>query len=203
MGVRQLRAILPLLASAALGSDGSGPPSAAAEVVLAEDFGGPLSESWQVIEGTWEVREGELVHADASGAPHARILASTPIREGIIEVDATPMEQNRYRFASVGLVGKYVDDQHEWWFRFGSYGAISIDGRIPGIDKIQIGSVRPECGRTYRLKIVMQGGLVGVSVDGTMIAIFHDPFADLDGRPGVFTETHARFDNFRVTRHPR
>ncbi|MEA3400579.1 MAG: hypothetical protein U9R79_04970 [Armatimonadota bacterium] len=172
-----------------------------AEVVFSDDFDEPLGERWQVVQGTWEVTEGELVHPDASGAPHARVLAGMAIREGVIEVDATPMEQNRYRFASVGLVGKYVDEEHQWWFRFGSYGAINIDGRMPGVDKIQIGSVRPECGRTYRLKIVMRGGLVGVSVDGTTMAIFRDPFADLEGRPGVFTETHARFDNFTVTRN--
>ena len=194
--MRQVHVLAVLLASVRLAA-------AAEQVVMAEDFSGPLPAGWRALEGTWEVRDGQLVHPDASGAPHARLVAAAPIREGIIEVEATPIEENAYRFASVGLVGKYVDDQHEWWFRFGSYGAINIDGRIPGIDKIPIGSVRPECGRTYRLKIVMQGGLVGVSVDGTMIGIFRDPFADLEGRPGVFTETHARFDNFRVTSYSR
>jgi hypothetical protein len=188
---------------------GSTLAAADAEATFEDDFSGglagtpaPTGERWEVLQGDWEAKEGRLVHADASGYAHCRVVANFPIREGIVEVEAIPKEQNSQGFASVGLVGKYVDDQREWWFRYGSYRQINIDGHIPGIDKISLGSVLPEPGRTYRLKLVMRGGLVGVCVDGTTIAIFRDPFGDLAGRPGVFTETHAEFRHFKVTRFP-
>ena len=175
-------------------------PASAAETTFADDFSSPVGDRWEAISGEWEVADGRLLHSSAEGAPHDRILAPFPLREGIIQVDAIPMQHNQYNFASVGLVGKYVDEDHQWWFRYGSYGRANIDGRIPRIDRIPLGSAQPELGRRYRLKLVIRGGLVGVSVNGIMIAIVEDPFADSAGRPGVFTETHAEFDNFKVTR---
>ena len=62
------------------------------------------------------------------------------------------------------------------------------------------GSVTPEPGETHRLKAVMENGMIGLSTDGVMHTIMHDPLGPEPGRAGVFTETRADFDDFRVVR---
>lgn len=170
-----------------------------AEEIFEDDFSQPLGKRWQSVGGDWVVKQKRLIQSGASG-DHCRLIANFPVREAIVEVEASPVRLNALNFSSVGLVGKYVDDDRQWWFRYGSYGLILLDGRGKGIEQIHLGSVRPELGKTYRLKLIMRHGLVGVCVNGAMIAIVQDPFGKLAGRPGIFTESPAEFAGFKVRR---
>ena len=46
----------------------------------------------------------------------------------------------------------------------------------------------------------MRNGVIGLSVDGVMLTIMRDPQGPVTGRAGLFTETRADFDDFRVVR---
>ena len=60
--------------------------------------------------------------------------------------------------------------------------------------------VIPQLGESYRLKAIMRNGVIGLNADGVMLTIMRDPQGPVIGRAGVFTESRADFDDFRVVR---
>ena len=175
--------------------------SSAEESVFTDDFSKEVEGRWEAVNGEWVVRDGRLVHPDTSSYNHDCAVADFPLSEGMIEVVGVARGNNILDWASVGIALKYIDDENRLYFRYGSYNRLSTMWRVSGRSEgLQLGRGGPELGRPYRLKAVMRNGLVGISLDGIMIVIFPDPLAGRSGRPGVFTESHAEFDNFRVVR---
>jgi len=60
-----------------------------------------------------------------------------------------------------------------------------------------------EVNKRYRLRLLWRGREVGFYVNGKLIAVVVDPLHGRAGRPGLFTETAAEFDNFVVRRTRR
>ena len=179
-------------------------PSAAADDTLTDDFSKVVPGRWRVVTGDWKVRGGVMAHTGKGNANHDRIIADFPFTEGMIEVTAVPRKNNRYKWASVGIVVKRLDKKSDIWFRFGSYGMINIDGYGPkGFDRIALGKARPELNRKYRLAVIVRNGLIYVCVDDIMVGVVRDPFAGKAGRAGLFSESGSEFDDFKVTRVSR
>lgn len=176
----------------------------AADEALTDDFSKVVPGRWKVVTGDWKVGGGVMAHTGKGNANHDRIIADFPFTEGTIEVTAVPRKKNRYKWASVGIVIKRLDEKRDIWFRFGSYGTINIDGHGPkGFDRIELGRSRPELGRKYRLTVIVRNGLIYVCVDDIMIGVVRDPFAGKAGRAGLFSESGSEFDDFKVTRVSR
>ena len=169
--------------------------------VFTDDFSQPIEGRWETISGEWEVSDGRLSQTDASGHTHRHMLADFPFSEGTVEVLATPQAYNGIGFASIGIILRYVDENNYLVFRYGSYGALNLDGTVPGDwDNVIFGRVIPQPGESHRLKAIMRNGVIGLSADGVMLTIMRDPQGPVTGRAGVFTETRADFDDFRVVR---
>ena len=169
--------------------------------VFTDDFSQPIEGRWQTIEGEWEVSDGRLSQTNASGHTHRRILADFPFSEGTVEVQGTPQAYNDIGFASIGIILRYVDENNYLMFRYGSYGLLNLAGAVPGDwDGVVFGRVIPQPGQSYRLKAIMRNGVIGLSADGVMLTIMRDPQGPVIGRAGVFTESRADFDDFRVVR---
>ena len=173
----------------------------AAEEFFEDDFSEEVEGRWERIAGEWVVENGAMVHVQDYSAGHDRVVADFPFTEGAIEVKGVALATNLHRFASLGIVIKHLDEKSNIWFRFGSYGQKNVDGYGPsGFDGVLFGSGKPELGRTYLLSVVVRNGIIGVCIDDVMFGIMADPFAGKAGRPGVFSESGAAFDEFRVTR---
>jgi hypothetical protein len=156
---------------------------------------------WNPIEGDWRVEDGAYVQSDASSPAYRYSIFDTALREGTIEATATPLERNYNGNvgASLGLMVKYLADDRWCAARFGSYGVLSLLIRDAG-DKgrISLGHFRPEPGRSYRVRVLVRNGMLAIVREGLVVAILSDPFADEAGRPGLFTETRCRFDDFSI-----
>ena len=176
--------------------------AAAADDVLVDDFSKEVAGRWRVVSGEWKVRDGVMAHTARPFPHHDCIVADFPFTQGVIEVKAVPRKNNKYRFASVGIVIKRIDEKRAIWFRFGSYGLVNIDGR-GGFRRVNLGRAWTELNREYRLSVIVRNGLICVCVDGIMVGVIRDPLAGKAGRPGLFTESGAEFDDFRVTRLSR
>jgi hypothetical protein len=119
----------------------------------------------------------------------------------MIEVKGIARKANSYRFASLGIVIKHVDDDNHLWFRFGSYNSKNVDGKAPdGFDKVVLGVGQPDLNRKYDLTVIARNGLIFICIDDTMIGVLRDPLAGKAGRPGLFSESGVEYDDFRVTR---
>lgn len=156
---------------------------------------------WQPLEGEWRVEGGAYVQSDASSHAYRMSLFDAPWREGAIEVSATALERNDNGNvgATFGLVVKYIDEARWCVARFGSYGSCNVLIRSPEKNnRINLGGFSPEIGRSYRVGVIISGGMIAIIREGAVIAIVEDPFPGEAGRPGLFTETHARFDDVRI-----
>jgi len=171
---------------------------AGAQEVFVDDFSKDSKARWIVVAGEWNWEEGALVHVHDDKANHDMIVADFPFEEGLIEARCVALKENEYKFGSVGLVVKHLDKERVIYFRYGSYGSKNVDG--PSFQKVVLGSGKPELGREYRLSAVRKGGLIGVCIDDVMIGVARDPWPGQPGRAGLFTESGARFDDFKVTR---
>ncbi len=156
---------------------------------------------WEPIHGDWDVEDGAYVQHDASSPAYRYSVFDTALREGTLEATATPVAPNFHGNvgASLGLMVKYLADDRWCAARFGSYGVLSLLIRDAG-DKgrISLGHFRPEPGQSYRVRVIVRNGMLAIVREGLVVAILDDPFADEAGRPGLFTETHCRFDDFRI-----
>ena len=176
-------------------------PAGGAEKILVDDFHETVEGRWQAISGAWVVEDGVMTHRGKDAPDHDMAVADVPFVEGTIEVKATALSTNAHSFASVGIVIKYLDEKNNIWFRFGSYGQTNVDGYgPPGFDKMSLGKGKPELGRTYDLAVIIRGGRIALCIDDVMVGIIADPYPGQPGRPGLFSESGARFDDFRVAR---
>ena len=176
--------------------------------VFTDDFSREVEGRWQAIHGEWAVSDGRMVQSDASDYSYRYALADFPFTEGTVEVVAVARKPNNLGFAAIGLVLRYADAKHYLVFRYGAYGGMGLEGKAPGDwGGVSFGAATVKIGRPYRLKAIMRNGLIGLSVDGVMVSIVHDPLQDEDGpmagRPGVYAEAHVEFDDFRVVRTSR
>lgn len=175
-----------------------------AEDAFFDDFKETIEGRWEVRAGEWMVKGGRLVHGHKAFPDHDFVIADAPFTDGKIEVKGWATKGNaQYRFRSLGIVIKYIDQDRYVWFRFGSYGNRNIDGRLPpGSDSIQLGGGQPDLGRAYDLTVIVRNGFVYLFIDDVMIGVIRDPYPGETGRPGLFSETGSEFDNFRVTELP-
>ena len=175
-----------------------------AQDVMVDDFSKEVPGRWQPIQGEWKIRDGVMAHVEKKQPNHDRIIADFPFTEGMIEVKGVARKKNGDNWASLGVVIKHIDKKRNIWLRYGSYGRINIDGYgPPGFDGIHLGEATPELGREYQLTVIVRGGLIYFCIDDTMIGIIRDPWPGKAGKPGLFTEAGAEFDDFRVTRVSR
>jgi len=158
---------------------------------------------WKPIVGQWQADDGGYLQHDASSHEYKYSVVEQPWTEGAIEADAVALEVNKHGNvgATFGLMVKFIDSDTWCAARFGSYGGCSL--RVVGTPEprgVKIGSFQPELGKTYHPKVILRKGLLALALDGLVIAILEDPFADQAGRPGLFTETRCDFDNVRIER---
>jgi hypothetical protein len=180
------------------------PWKATAADIFFDDFSTEVKGRWRPIQGEWLVKHGVMRHVGKDSPDHDMVLADFPYSEGMIEVKGIARKENSYGFGSLGIVVKHLDDQNFIYFRFGSYNQKNVDGHgPPGWDKVVLGGGKPQIGRKYDLTVIVRNGLIYVCLDEVMIGVLRDPFSGRTGRPGIFTESGAEFDNFRVTRWAR
>ena len=170
---------------------------------LSDGFDKEAPGRWRRVGGPWAIESGMAVHADTKSGSHDFLVADFPMSEGLIEVTGVAGKPNDLKFSSLGICIKYVDDKHRLYFRFGSYGGAFVDSNLPGFRKVSLGRLVPVLGKPYRLTVVVRNGLIGVCIDDVMLSILRDPLAGKAGRPGLFTESGASYDDFRVTRWAR
>ena len=159
--------------------------------------------AWEPITGEWSADEGTYLQSDASTPAYKYSVTGEPWNGGTIEADAVALEVNKHGNvgATFGLMVKLIDEETWCAARFGSYGGCSL--RVVGTPEprgVKLGSFQPELGKTYHPKVILRNGLLALALDGLVIAILEDPFADQPGRPGLFTETRCEFDNVRIER---
>jgi hypothetical protein len=175
--------------------------AASAEDRWTDDFSHDLGQRWRVGHGEWKVHDGVLLHVHKDSPAHDYIVADFPFSEGMIEVKGIARKKNSYQFASLGIVIKHIDDKNQLWFRFGSYNHKNLYGPgLPAFQRASLGVGQPDLGRKYDLTVIVRNGLIGISIDDVMIGVLRDPYSGKPGRSGIFSESGAEFDDFRVTR---
>ena len=176
--------------------------SLACAQVVEYDFDDGDIAAWEPVEGEWVARDGAYVQHDVSDPGYRYSLAPDAWSQGVIEVDATPLQVNHISNvgASFGLVVKYRDAEHWYAARFGSYGGVSLRVVAEASEVIKIGSLQPQPGVTHHAKVILRNGYLAVILDGGVMGIFRDPFEGEADRPGLFTETECAFDNVRIER---
>ena len=176
--------------------------SLACAQVVEYDFDDGDIAAWESVKGEWVARDGAYVQRDVSDPSYRYSLAPDAWSEGVIEIDATPLQVNHISNvgASFGLVVKYLDAERWCAVRFGSYGGVSLRIMAEDSEVIKLGSLLPQPDVTYHPKVILRGGYLAVVFDGGVMGIFRDPFAGEAGRPGLFTETECAFDNVRIER---
>ena len=179
------------------------PPAVKARGMLSDSFDKEAPGRWRRVGGPWRIKGGKAVHGATKKWNHDFLVADFPMSEGLIEVTGIAGKPNELKFSSLGICIKYVDDAHRLYFRFGSYGKAFVDSNLTGFRKVSLGRLVPTPGREYRLTVVVRNGLIGVCIDDVMLSILRDPLAGKAGRPGLFTESGATYDDFRVTRWAR
>ena len=182
---------------------GSRPPAVKATGTLSDNFDKEVPGRWRRVGGPWRIKGGKAVHGTTRKWNHDFLVADFPMSEGLIEVTGIAGKPNSQKFSSLGICIKYVDDAHRLYFRVGSHRRSSVDSNLPGFRKVSLGRFTPTPGRQYRLTVAVRNGLIGVCIDDVMLCILRDPLAGKAGRPGLFTESGARYDDFRVTRWAR
>jgi len=170
---------------------------------LSDDFPIEIPGRWRRVGGPWAIKGGRAFHGTMKQANHDFLVADFPMSEGLIEVTGIAGKPNKLKFSSLGICIKYVDDAHRLYFRFGSYGRASVDSNVPGFREVRLGRLAPTPDKEYRLTVAVRNGLIGVCIDDVMLCILRDPLAGRAGRPGLFTESGASYDDFRVTRWAR
>ena len=153
-------------------------------------------KKWRVVNGAAEMTP--LKGANWWGGSYAR--AGVRAVNGVVEVDATPMRKGLLGWASAGLLVKDMPGQGTVRVVFGPFGRIVLITRESGdTTRTAIGSISLEPGRTYKLRAEVKGANLSVFLDDAAVARARIPFAGAPGHVGLYCESPARFDNFRVT----
>jgi len=172
-----------------------------ANEILRDDFSRVHRGRYQVKVGEWKVVGGKYVSTRAKPYQNRWTVANCSFTHGTVEVDAWARKPGLHGSTSLGLVGKYIDDKNYWRVQLNTYGKLRMGGMIGGK---RWGSdsrlYRVQLNKRYRLRLVWRGAEVGFYVNGDLVAVVTDRLHGRAGRPGLFTETAAEFDNFVVRR---
>ncbi|MDP7693438.1 MAG: hypothetical protein QGG89_16495, partial [Vicinamibacterales bacterium] len=175
-----------------------------AKEILRDDFSRALPGRYQVKIGEWKVAGGKYISLRAKPYRNRWTVADCRFTHGIVEVDAWARKPGLHGSTSLGLVGKYIDDKNYWRIQLNTYGKLRMGGIIGGKHWGSDSRLFPVAlNKRYRLRLVWRGAEVGFYVNGQLIAVVTDPLHGRAGRPGLFTETAAEFDNFVVRRTRR
>ena len=99
---------------------------------------------------------------------------------------------------------KYIDGNNYCRSRWGSYKMADAYERVAGEGyEVSLGAFQPVLDRTYHVKVIQRASAqtVSISIDGVVRVVLHDLLPGQAGRPGLFTEAHAVFDNFHAVRN--
>jgi len=180
-------------------------PAFAADELWQNFDDGDLS-MWSPVAGTW-IANNQAYEQTRNEGPHYNwTLLNYPMNDGIFEFDVTVLEKNEHTspFGSFGVMWKYIDGNNYCRARFGAYRMADIVERVGGVSQeVKLGAFQPVLGRTYHVKIILEGatGTVSIVIDGVVRAVVHDLLPGQAGRCGLFTESHTVFDNVHVIRN--
>ena len=168
--------------------------------IFEEDFDVPERPPWRELNGDWRVARSRF-EMISSGYGRRMALAPVCMIDGAIEGTATPtaLSGQKTPRGVFGALVKWFDSANWVAVRYGEYGSVSAlvckDGemKVKGICKFAA-----EVGRTYRFRVEAAGDLVTVYCDGERLGEVDAAFAGLVGRPGLYTEAPAAFDDVRV-----
>ena len=181
--------ILLMLASAA----------AADESHFVDDFSDSRNAQWTpVIGDPWRIKDGEFFGGDTEGNySKAMTVSNIELTEGVIEATVRPFGG---RSSSIGIVGKYIDQERCWYIRYAYWGImLMVPGREPFYiaPYLMLENAHPKSThRPVRLKLVIRDARVGFFADGVLRAVFLDPLAGRAGRPGLYTESASYASHF-------
>ena len=175
-----------------------------ANEILRDDFSRVHPGRYQAMLGDWKVADGKYISPKAKPYQNRWTVSDCRFTHGAIEVDAWARKPGLHGSTSLGLVGKYIDDKNYWRIQLNTYGRLRIGGIINGKHWGSDSRLFPVAlNKRYRLRLLWRGAEVGLYVNGRLIAVVTDPLHGRAGRPGLFTETAAEFDNFVVRRTRR
>ena len=173
--------------------------TAADESCFVDNFSDSRNSHWTpVIGDAWEIKDGELFGGDTEGNySKAMTVSDIELTEGVIEATVRPFGG---RSSSIGIVGKYIDQQRCWYIRYAYWGIMLM---VPGREPFYVApysmleNAHPNSThRPVRLKLIIRNGRVGFFADGVLRAVFQDPLAGKTGRPGLYTESASYASHF-------
>ena len=167
-----------------------------------DDFSGKGGLRWRTgPAGDWRVINGKYVNTKEKRFIYRWTVADAPFTRGTLDVDAVIRKKGMHGCTSFGMVAKYIDENNYWRVQFGTYGTFQTRAKVNGkrLEGVY-GTLRPEIGKPYHLRLVWKGADVGVYLNGKLLAVLVDPLADKAGKPGLYTATVVEFDNFVVKR---
>ena len=157
------------------------------------------SSSWKAVKGLWRVRD-EAYEVRAKRWGRYTTLAPVEVTDAEISGVATPLSKGVHGHASFGVVPKYVDSSNWFVARFGQYGGVTVLTWVDGKRRlVSLAKLSLATGRRYRWRVVLKGDALTLYLDGKRLARTPAPLAGRAGRPGLYAESSARFDDVSVT----
>ena len=154
---------------------------------------------WGTSRGQWKNREARL-EMTSDGWARYTTLAPVAVVDGSIEGTAVPVAKSAQGRGVFGAVVKWIDAANWVAVRYGEYGGVgalvTVDGKlkVKGICKFSA-----MLGQSYRFKVEVTGGRVVAYCDGKRLGEVDVGFEGRAGRPGLYTEAPAAFDDVRIT----
>ncbi|MBN1670515.1 MAG: hypothetical protein JXR37_05760 [Kiritimatiellae bacterium] len=174
----------------------------------ATSFDTPESaRGWRAIRGQWAIQDGQYVHTRPTDDGNYAYAASPfRMRDGTLEARATATKHNEINKGGCFGFLKYMDKDNWYAVRFGSYGSLAVLVYEGGKQRvIETGVMwRPEVGRAYLAKVVVDGDRLMISLDDKPMAVVQDvPLFGQAGAVGFYGLSSCAFDDFRVSANLR
>ena len=168
--------------------------------VFSDDFSSPDMTMWRRL----PIRMGRIADSQFQfryrSQRTAYALAPVYLINGAIEGIATATAAPQRRTCGFGVMVKRLDAANWVAVRYGYPNAVTKLTCVANERSAErIGRCPIEVGRKYRFKVVVKGGNMQVYCDDKKVGGSAVPFAGLAGRPGMFAQSPAAYDEFNVT----